>query len=463
MNASSRPSPRLFDATRMGRRSALLGAGLLALARPGTSRAATAAPWLATPAQIEAEQNLLTLLQDPALKQVQAGIRAKLAATPRGQTPEGAARLDGAIAQWTNSLIFAELMTYRPHPAFLWATDDTPRTWLGHTIGGVGTSGDNPDNIYRGAVIDGTGKYEILGKFDLSRRPSQFVLEADAANMANPGSMFTKPKKGNADVMSADVTTDRQLSIASDGSFRVLVNGPGPAGPHNFITPHGRITLGVRDVLGNWSDRPAQLQIRRLDSSAPAPYGLAEARAHLLADLPGYIGFWAQYPSIWMGGLKSNSIAPVRARFGGWGFLTGLRFQLAPGQALVVTTTHGAARYYGFQLTDTWMIAPDARRYQCSLNSSQVTPDADGATTYVISESDPGVANWLDPSGIQDGFGILRWQNVPPTMTAAGLVRDLRLLSLTDIVALRGVARVTPEQREQQIAARFPGYSARTT
>jgi hypothetical protein len=85
---------------RIRRRGVLIGAGLLALARPGTVRAAGAAlPWLATPEQIEAEQNLLALLQDPALHQVQAGIKAQLAATPRGKTPEKC-QVETADCQW---------------------------------------------------------------------------------------------------------------------------------------------------------------------------------------------------------------------------------------------------------------------------------------------------------------------------------------------------------------------------
>jgi len=58
----------------------------------------------------------------------------------------------------------------------------------------------NPDNIYRGAVIDGSGHYEVLGKFDQARRPAQFILEADQADMANPGGMFQHKK---TDVVSA--------------------------------------------------------------------------------------------------------------------------------------------------------------------------------------------------------------------------------------------------------------------
>ena len=83
------------------------------------------------------------------------------------------------------------------------------------------------------------------------------------------------------------------------------------------------------------------------------------------------------------------------------------------------------------------MIAPDARRSQCCLNVSQATPDADGAFTYVIAQTDPGVANWLDTTGLHDGFGIMRWQNIPPEMTSVGLIREYRVINLADEVAPR--------------------------
>src|SRR5579871_6221582 len=163
------------------------GAASAAIGRPGSTFAASAShgsePILATPQQVEAEKTLLKLLKEPRLKQVQAAIRSKWAATPRGQSRDGAARLDEAIAQWTNSLIFGELSQYQATPAFLWGTDDTPRTWLGHTIGGVGTSGDNPDSVYRTSVIDGDSQYEIIGRFDPQRRPTQLTMEIDTTLM----------------------------------------------------------------------------------------------------------------------------------------------------------------------------------------------------------------------------------------------------------------------------------------
>jgi hypothetical protein len=128
---------------------------------------------------------------------------------------------------------------------------------------------------------------------------------------------------------------------------------------------------------------------------------------------------------------------------------------------MVVNTGNCGAEFTGFQLNDLWMIQPDARRYQVCLNNSQRVLNADGTATYVISTEDPGVANWLDPAGVSSGFGILRWQQVPPDAKGDGLIRDARVIKLSEVPAL-GLQRVTPAQRRATIARRAWEYSGRT-
>lgn len=449
----------------LSRRSALslIAAGVAGagLGRPRWARA-DERPWLATPEQVEAETRLLELLKDPEIQRIQQAMRAELAGWPRGQTPDGAARIEEAVAQWTNSLLFAEIAAYRPRPALLWGTDDTPREWLGHRLGGVGTSGDNPDAVYRLGMVDGAGTYELLGRFDMARRPAQLVIEFDRGDLSKPAEMM-KPNPTHPDLgVQVALLTDRDLDVAPDGTFRLTI-GPGPGkGPGRHITTEpGPVTMGLRDMLSDWSQRPAQVTIRRLDSDVAQPFDPAELRRRARADLPDYIHFWAKFPDRWMGGLKSNTYKPPAVRAGGWGAVSGLRFTLAPGEALIVRTTQGGARYTGFQVTDPWMIAPDARRHQCCLNLSQVRPSPDGSFTYVMSPTDPGVANWLDTSGLHDGFGIVRWQALPPGATGDGLLREFRVAQLGEIVGM-DLPRVTPEQRRQQLTARAWDYAART-
>ncbi len=450
----------------MTRRStlALLGASAGASALPGLARAAAAShPWLATPAQIEGERIILAVLQDPALKSLQAEIRATLAATPRAQSiPDAARTIENAVAQWTNSLLFGELLKDTAHPAFYWGTDDTPRDWLGHHLGGVGTSGDNPDNIYRSAGIVGGGRYVIEGQYHPGSRPTQVLIEIDAADLTNPSTMMTPTARGKApDPQPAIQINQDQFVVDAQGRFRITVGGE-PDGPNHLAIPaSGFLAVGVRDVLADWKLRPSGLTIRRLDPVDAPPFGIEQVRAGALAHLKGYIAFWSHFPDIWFGGLKPNAHSSAQKRPGGWGFVAGLNFHLAPDEALIVTTSQGGAKYTGFQLNDPWMIAPDARRNQVCLNISQVTPNADGTVTYVIAASDPGAANWLDTVGLSDGFGIIRWQNIPPALTADGLIREVRVVKLAEVTGIAGLPTVTPAQRRVQVAKRKGDYETR--
>ena len=450
----------------ISRRTALAALGATTATLGALPRLALAAaspqPWLAIPAQIEAETILLALLQDPEIRRLQAEIRDELAASPRAiNIPDAARTLSGAIAQWTNSLIFAELIKDTARPAFLWATDDTPRDWLGHHLGGVGTSGDNPDNIYRAAGIQGGGRYEILGQYHPASRPIQVLIEVHAADAARPSTMMAPTASGRSPDPHAEAQINQDAFVVdAQGRFRITLGGDADGPNHLPIPASGFVTLGVRDVLADWKQRASSLTIRRLDKADAPPFGIAQVRDLVLADLKGYISFWSRFPDIWFG-LKPNTHSEPQQRPGGWGFVAGLNFHLAPDEAMIVTTSSGGARYTGFQLNDPWMIAPDARLHQVCLNISQVTPNADGTVTYVIAASDTGAANWLDTTGYHDGFGVLRWQAFQPGFSKDGLIRDVRVVKLSEVARIPGLPVVTAAERHARVAARKADYETR--
>lgn len=415
-------------------------------------------PLLATPDQVEAEQTLIELLKDPELKAAQQRVRQQLAQSAIGQTRDGAARIDEVVAQWTNSLAFKELIAGRQTPAILWGTDDTPRTWLGHTLGGVGTSGDNPDHIYRSSSVDGGGRYEITGKFDPARRPAQFVLSFHATQIENSA------VAGNgADFKQLSLLTDKDIAVSPDGSFRVTLGGDAPAGGGNHVAlVPGTVGIGIRDVLSDWNQIPARLTIKRQDTDTSVPLDKQGVRKRVIEKLEGYVKFWSRYPETWFGGLKPNAISGPVPREGGWGYLAGLRFQLQPDEAILVTTANGGAQYTGIQVVDPWMIAPNGKQHLTSFNASQAKPNADGTYSFVITPRDPGVVNWLDTGGVHDGFAVLRWQNLPRGTPGEGLLRDFRVIKLADAAKLQGVALSNPSDRHVQLSQRAAGYANRT-
>ncbi len=417
-------------------------------------------PVLATPAQILAEETLLQLLDGPALKNVRAELYAELAATPRGQTKSGAATLDEAISQWTNSLVMAEIGNFLPTPAPVWGTDDTPREWLGHTLPGVGTSGDNPDALYRTTFLEGDRRYEVVGQFDLARRPAQLNIELHRGNKVSPPPI---------DLNKSDLTplasiTDRDLQIAADGSFRITI-GPEPESPVHLLSAPGRLTLGSRDMLADWDQRPSRMELRPLDDVPPGTFDPEEIAKAASRDLPPYVRFWAKFPELWFGGLKGNKITPAQGRNGSMaGFMAALSWDLAADQAIIVTTDPIGAAYTGFQMMDPWMISANGKKAQVSLNRGQTAPNPDGTFTFVLSHEDPGVANWLDTTGLDEGLGLIRWQAAPAgaTIDTSTLVREFKVVSLSEVDALPDLPRVTPEQRAAQLAARVEGYNKRT-
>ncbi|OHV27924.1 MULTISPECIES: hypothetical protein [Pseudofrankia] len=415
-------------------------------------------PVLATPSQILAEDTLLEILEDARLKRLRAELRDQLAATPRGQSPSGAATLDEAISQWSNSLIMAETANFLPAPSQLWVTDDTPREWLGHTLPGVGTSGDNPDAIYRIASVDGARRFEVLGRFDPDRRPAQLNIELHRGTKVTPPHMVN-----NTDLTPLASITDRHLQIAADGSFRITI-GPKEESPVHLLSAPGLLSLGSRDMLADWNQRPSWMDLRPLDDQESAPFDIAAVKQAVYRDLPNYLLFWANFPNVWFGGLQGNRISPGHTRTGSMaGFTVALSWNLRPGEAIAVTTDPVGAAYTGFQLMDPWMIGANAKEHQVSLNLAQTMPNPDGTFTFVLAHEDPGVANWLDTTGLAEGLGLIRWQATPPgaSIDPAALVRDFQVIPLTALDSL-DLPRVNPEQRAAQLAARAAEYHSRT-
>lgn len=152
----------------------------------------------------------------------------------------------------------------------------------------------------------------------------------------------------------------------------------------------------------------------------PAP-DTDELRATVLADLPGYLRFWASYPDKWLGGIAPGGLVAPVSREGGWGFMAAHNIALAPGEAAVATLSPGAAAYMAYQFTDPWLNGPEPGRRQTSLNLAQAAPDP------------------------------------------ACLLHQCRIVKLAEIAELPGLARITPEGRAQQLAQRRASHASRLT
>jgi hypothetical protein len=131
----------------------------------------------------------------------------------------------------------------------------------------------------------------------------------------------------------------------------------------------------------------------------------------------------------------------------------------------VVRLEQRQAAYLGFQLADVWGQAAPYVWESGSLTQTQARPDPDGAFTYVVSVPDPGVHNWLDPSGLHSGTFCTRWQGLAAGVPLEDAVREVKVVKLKDLKAAlpAGTPWTTPAERKAELAARAASYARRLT
>jgi len=216
--------------------------------------------------------------------------------------------------------------------------------------------------------------------------------------------------------------------------------------------------------MADWRQIPTRLSIQRI-GGPPAPRIRSETATirDVVASMPVWVGFWRGFKDGFLGPPEPNRLVGPNGRPGGWGFLAGGRFRLKPEECVVITVADGGASYTGFQIADPWTISPDPVHRLASLNKAQARPDADGRITYVLSASDPGIHNWIDTVGLQEGWMLLRWQGVPPTTDPATLIGSVQIVMLADLAATlpAGVALADLASRRAQIATRITEHARR--
>ena len=329
---------------------------------------------------------------------------------------------------------------------------------------------DNPDTLYFHAYLRDDAEYVVTGRRGSTADLSFQVLGGDYSPVQVPDSLTA--------------FDDRQLDIAADGTFELRF-GPArpeassrPVGPD---PPRGYVVLGagsamliVREVYSDWSgEQRGTIAIRRADTAGSAPppadisalakrYGVAGKI--LISRLQTFLAF----PEWFYLKLPVNTLTEPRSTPGGLTtqFSSVGHYDLADDQAMIVTVPAAArdvAPYQGIQLGSRWYISLDYINHQTSLTADQARADPDGMLRFVISERDPGVANWLECTGHRTGYIQLRWQR---------LSRDLRpddgpqaevvkLAELADRLPGYQQARITGLEYTERIAARQAAVARR--
>jgi hypothetical protein len=272
---------------------------------------------------------------------------------------------------------------------------------------------DNPDTLYFHSYLRDDAEYVVTGRRGTTADLSFQVLNGDYSPVDVPDSL--------------SAFDDRAFDIAQDGSFEIRF-GPGPAARNYFPLAPGSAMLVVREVYSDWaSEKRGEIRIRRADKAGQAPPPLTQtalakrygvAGKILMSRLKTFLAF----PEWFYLKLRVNTLTAPRTTPGGLTtqFSSVGHYDLGPDDAMVITVPRCAdAPYQGFQLGSMWYISLDYIHHQTSLTAAQSKVDPDGMIRFVVSERDPGVANWLETLGHQRGYLQLRWQRLSRDLTPA--------------------------------------------
>jgi hypothetical protein len=320
---------------------------------------------------------------------------------------------------------------------------------------------DNPDTLYLHSYLRDDAEYMVTGQRGTTTDLSFQVLNGDYSPAEVPDSLTA--------------FDDRSLDIAADGSFELRFGPPRPGTPANYVPlGPGSAMLAVREVYSDWAaESRGTLRIARADNIGLAPEPPDEV---LLAKRYGVAGkillsrirTFLAFPEWFYLKEPVNTMTPPRRTPGGLAtqFSAAGHFDLSPDQAMIVTVpaaSKDVAPYQGIQLGSMWYVSLDYVNHQTSLTADQARHDPDGKLRFVITQDDPGVANWLELTGRTRGYVQIRWQRLTRELADSDgpQVEVVRAASLAQALPYYEQSRIAPENYRARIAARQAAVATR--
>ena len=264
--------------------------------------------------------------------------------------------------------------------------------------------GENPDNHYLGASLDGKYDYRIWGTRGDAKWISFNLFSAGGFGSGGPGT--------------GETLHEEQMHIESDGTFELIISQH--EHPGNWLrSEEDTRSLAIRQTfLDKYHQEHAELHIERIGGENTPPVGLtAEHLYHSLL----YAGFyvkgvadigsqWATRQANWPNVFTDEAELAETDKFKDpqikW---HQAYFDLAEDEALVVEVMPPACEYWMIALHNHWMETLDYTQHRITLNSRSTVLEDDGSVRWVIAHRDPGVPNWLDTAGHRHGTVGVRW------------------------------------------------------
>jgi hypothetical protein len=307
----------------------------------------------------------------------------------------------------------------------------------------------NPDDIYLYCPIAEHRRYRISGNRGTVK---MVTFNTQAILSGFPGELdFTGERYADID--------DRTLQIDANGDFDILVSADKPAdftGNWLQIKPGG-VTLMTRYRSYDWTATDPAMSIECLDGVAlkqrlTPPEILARIRDMAMMPVRATKLFYGMQNAV-KDRVGVNVFEP--SRYGGAlskQIYIPAVFEFDEDEALILETEiPGKIAYWNFQLNDPYFNAIEYVYRLSSTNGHYAKLSSDGRFRAVIALTDPGVPNWLDPAGFQQGTIYGRWYDADSCPTPT-----LTRVKLADLAAHlpADTPQVTPEDRAEELRIR---------
>lgn len=313
--------------------------------------------------------------------------------------------------------------------------------------------GPNVDNRYMRARVRGANAYRIVGNGSSSHG---FLISE------HEGDMQLEQYGVYSEVWHDELVTD------DHGNFELFISAERNPDAANWIPLHPAATnVTIREYFNDWSRHtPGEFRIERVGGEGElqppvTPAQIAERLDEAAQWIHTSLHYWNAYVANARAKCAVNTLQSAGSALGGandiaYGF--GI-CNLADDEAFVVEGEAPDAWFWNFLLYNGgWFESLEIANRATSRNGTQIAVDDDGRFRLVVAHDDPGVANWLDTTGLTETMLAYRYVRTATRPIPSG--RVVKFAELAQALPA-STPRFTEAQRRDEIAVRQRHVAAR--
>ena len=287
---------------------------------------------------------------------------------------------------------------------------------------------DNPDNVYLRAEINGVNDYRIWG----NRGTVHYLgFGTQAGGYGEDGK---NEPTGYID--------SHQLTVDEQGNFEVILSANPQKGNWLAMKDSTNTVIVRQTFLDREQEQKSQIYIERINHNATQQpkalkaEGFTQSLLSAAQFVDGTAGLFAQWTQSYQQHI--NQLPPANQALcqavGGDPniFYYHSYWQLADDEVLVIDVASiPNCDTWNFQLNNYWMESLDYRYFTIHVNKHTAVYQADGSIRIIVSHQNPGLPNWIQTAGHQQGTMCFRWigaqSQVHPT-TQVMTLKELKKL-----------------------------------